>query len=91
MKTTIELPDALFHQAKVVSAQRKITLKQLVIDGLEEVMASPHPQEPIQLSPEESKIYRIDELGVPVLKKRKVPARDEFLSQINQLREELGA
>ncbi|MFK5922564.1 MAG: hypothetical protein QM496_10325 [Verrucomicrobiota bacterium] len=91
MKTTIELPDALFHQAKVVSAQRQITLKQLVIDGLEKIMPSPHSHEPIQLSPEEAKIYLIDEFGVPVLKNRKVPARDEFLSQIDQLQEELGA
>ena len=35
MKTTIDLPDDLLHRAKVVAAQRKTTLKELVIQGLE--------------------------------------------------------
>lgn len=38
MKTTIDLPDALLHQAKIVAAQRKTTLKELMIAGLEAVL-----------------------------------------------------
>jgi hypothetical protein len=34
MKTTIDLPEDLFHRAKVVAAQRQITLKELIITGL---------------------------------------------------------
>lgn len=35
MKTTIDLPDNVLHRAKIVAAQRKITLKDLVLQGLE--------------------------------------------------------
>jgi len=34
MKTTIDLPEEMLHQAKVVAAQRKTTLKELVMQGL---------------------------------------------------------
>ena len=36
MKTTIELPDAVFRQAKILAAARGITLKRLFIEALEE-------------------------------------------------------
>jgi len=41
MKTTIDLPDGLLHRAKVIAAQRRVTLKQLVVAGLELVTESP--------------------------------------------------
>lgn len=34
MKTTIDLPEDILHSAKIYSAQRKTTLKALVIEGL---------------------------------------------------------
>jgi hypothetical protein len=34
MKTTIDFPDDLLHRAKIVAAQRKTTLKDLVLKGL---------------------------------------------------------
>ena len=34
MKTTIDLPDEILHHAKVVAAQRRTTLKELIIQGL---------------------------------------------------------
>jgi len=34
MKTTIDLPEEILHQAKIVAAQRKTTLKELVLQGL---------------------------------------------------------
>lgn len=40
MKTTIDLPDDLLHRAKVVAAQRKTTLKELVQAGLDWVLQS---------------------------------------------------
>ncbi len=40
MKTTIDLPDDLLHRAKVVAAQRKTTLKELVQAGLDWVLRS---------------------------------------------------
>lgn len=37
MKTTIDVPDDLLHRAKVVAAQRRTTLRELVVRGLETV------------------------------------------------------
>ena len=34
MKTTVDLPEELVHQAKIVAAQHKTTLKALVLQGL---------------------------------------------------------
>lgn len=87
MKTTIELPDALLHRAKVVAAQRKTTLKQLMIEGLENVTASPPAAPSVTLTPEESEVFEIDSYGVPVLKKRSNGITNEML---NTMREELG-
>ncbi len=39
MKTTIELPDAIIRQAKVAAAERRMTLRELVLQGLEHVLA----------------------------------------------------
>ena len=38
MKTTIDLPDDILHRAKVIAAQRRTTLKGLIIGGLDWVM-----------------------------------------------------
>ncbi len=35
MKTTIDLPEEVLYRAKVVAAQRRTTLKELVIAGLQ--------------------------------------------------------
>ena len=35
MKTTIDLPEDLLHRAKIVAAQRRTTLKELVVAGLD--------------------------------------------------------
>ncbi|MGH8307439.1 MAG: hypothetical protein ACRER0_04120 [Gammaproteobacteria bacterium] len=35
MKTTIDLPEDILHRAKVVAAQRRTTLKELIIGGLD--------------------------------------------------------
>jgi hypothetical protein len=39
MKTTIELPDAVVRRAKIAAAERKTTLRELVLQGLEHVLA----------------------------------------------------
>jgi hypothetical protein len=41
MKTTIDFPDALLQDAKIVAAQRRTTLRNLVFQGLELVMRQP--------------------------------------------------
>jgi hypothetical protein len=86
MKTTIELPDALFHRAKVLAAQRKTTLKQLMVEGLEHVTATVIPQS-AELTADEKQFLEIDSYGIPVLKKRDVVVTNEM---VNQMREDLG-
>ncbi len=41
MKTTIDFPDDLLHRAKIAAAQRKTTLKELVLQGLDYAIAHP--------------------------------------------------
>jgi len=36
MKTTIELPDAMVRRAKVAAVERRMTLRELVVQGLEQ-------------------------------------------------------
>ncbi len=38
VKTTIDLPDDLLHRAKITAAERKTTLKELVMAGLDWVL-----------------------------------------------------
>jgi len=90
MKTTIELPDALLHQAKVRSAQRGVTLKHLFIEGLEHVIGKQTASKSIHLSDADSKIYQLDAEGVPVLQKRESVSDDDYLNAIEDLKEELG-
>jgi len=87
MKTTIELPDELLRRAKVAAAQRRTTLKELMIEGLENLLSTPKTAAPLQLTPEQTKVYEICELGYPVLKKRDAVVTNEM---VNRMREELG-
>jgi hypothetical protein len=43
MRTTIDVPDELLHRAKIVAAQRKTTLKELVLFGLDYATRHPIP------------------------------------------------
>jgi len=38
MRTTIDLPDPLFHRAKRIAAQRRVSLKRLIADTLESAL-----------------------------------------------------
>jgi hypothetical protein len=39
MKTTIEIPDSIARQAKLLAAERHTTLRALVVQGLERVIS----------------------------------------------------
>lgn len=41
MKTTIDFPEHILHRAKTIAVQRKITLKELVLQGLEHAIRQP--------------------------------------------------
>ena len=44
MKTTVELPDGLFVEAKKYAAEHRITLKLLIEGGLRQQLGSLNPQ-----------------------------------------------
>ena len=39
MKTTIDLPDGLLERTKIAAARRRTTIKNLVIEGLEDILS----------------------------------------------------
>ena len=87
MRTTIDLPDALYRRAKIRAAERGTTLRALLVDSLEVHLlehAVPGPD-----LPQRDRI-RTDERGWPILQRSAGDTRvitDDF---INQLREEEG-
>ena len=49
MKTTIELPDPLFAQARRYAGAHKMTMKSLIEQGLRKVMAEKKAEKPFKL------------------------------------------
>jgi hypothetical protein len=43
VRTTLELPEPLFHRAKMAAVQRRITLRQLIASALERELMGPPP------------------------------------------------
>lgn len=86
MELIDDLPNDLLHRAEMAAAQRRTTVKQLVIEAVEMLLSTPAPT-PVQLTPEQAEIYEIDAYGIPVLKKRGRVVTNEM---VNQMREELG-
>jgi len=60
MKTTIEIPDALFRQAKVIAARRHTTLKAMI----EQALRLEISQE--RLWDQSGRCFDIDEDGLPI-------------------------
>ena len=86
MKTTIDLPDALYRKAKIRAAERGTTLRALLTESLEAHLLehTPGPELP------QRDRFRIDERGWPILRRPAGDSRvitDDF---INTLREEEG-
>ncbi len=44
MRTTIDLPDAVFRETKALAATRGITLKQFILEAIEQAKAAPVAQ-----------------------------------------------
>lgn len=42
MKTTIEIPDSLFHQARTIAIKKQLSFKELVTSALRQFLASQH-------------------------------------------------
>ena len=83
MKTTLELPDDLFVEAKTVAAKRRITLKELFTKALEkEIRPSSAPMA--------GDHFEIDQYGWPVLKRKLEDGLVVTNDFVNQLREQEG-
>lgn len=83
MKTTLELPDQLFAEAKATAALRCVTFKELFTRALEKEIRPP-------VSPGEDSHFTIDEYGWPVLNRES--GRGVVVTQelIDRIREEEG-
>ena len=86
MKTTIDLPDALYRKAKIRAAERGTTLRALLTEslGAHLLERTPGPELP------QRDRFRIDERGWPILQRSAGDSRvitDDF---INTLREAEG-
>lgn len=92
MKTTIDLPDALYRRLKIRAAESGVTIRHLVVQGIERELAG-HVDLSRRDSRPESDVERhsyVDEQGWPVLKRRADDATvitDEF---VDRLRDEEG-
>ena len=62
MKTTLELPDELFAQAKAAAAKRKTTFRAVVEHALRREVGSPTSEE------KASPFYTIGPTGIPLIK-----------------------
>lgn len=85
VKTTIDLPDGLLHQAKVTAALRRTTIKSLVVEGLEYVLHGPTLSGSAPPSaPDDDAFFEADAYGVPVLKRRGVTVTDALIESIRE-------
>lgn len=81
MKTTIELPDDLFAEAKAVAARRRTTLKAVFEHALRREISG-------KSEPSPDARFTVDEHGLPVLKKR--DAAVVTSEAVYQMMEDLG-
>ena len=87
MKTTIDLPDALYRRAKIRAAERGTSLRALLAESLEAHLLE--QQAPGPELPQRDR-FRTDERGWPILQRSTGDRRvitDDF---INQLRDQEG-
>jgi hypothetical protein len=83
VKTTIDIPEPLYRRAKVRAVQQGTTLKQLVLDSLEQSLGL----RPTSAQPEMAE-FSVNEIGFPILRRQgKGVVTNEF---VNQLREQEG-
>jgi hypothetical protein len=44
MRTTIDIPDAVFRETKALAAMRGVTMKQFILEAIEQAKNSPPPE-----------------------------------------------
>ncbi|PJZ55315.1 antitoxin [Leptospira adleri] len=82
MKTTLEIPDILYKQAKIKAAERGVSMRVLIITALEHNLKMEEEHSKIKASEK----FESNRYGWPVLPKKKgIKVTNEL---INQLKEE---
>ncbi len=76
MKTTIELPDALFQSVKATAARRRMSLKELFTHALKREIGDNE-------SPANA-IFDVDELGLPVLKQQNETVTNDRVRRLQE-------
>ena len=83
MKTTIDIPDALYRRAKIRAAQLGTSLRQVMLNSLEETLGLKSPT----TEPKRAE-FKVNEIGFPVYcRQGKGVVTDQF---VNELREQEG-
>ncbi len=84
MKTTVDIPDALYRQAKIRAAEEGTTLRALLLNSLAESLVRPAPA--AEALPRRDR-FEVDALGWPVLKR--APGDTTVITDelVNRLRE----
>ncbi len=75
MKTTVELPDALFHSVKAAATRRNTTLKKLFIHALKREVAT-------ETQTDESLPFEVDEIGLPILLNQNKPVSIDLVDAL---------
>ena len=82
MKTTVDIPDALYRQAKIRAAKEGTTLRALLLNSLAESLV--RPASAAEALPRRER-FEVDERGWPVLKREpgdSTVITDEFVNRL---------
>lgn len=90
MKTTIDIPDALYRHVKIKAIERGTSVRELMIRGLRRELGEENsPGTGPMLAKEERAVYTTDDLGFVMLK-RDAQATAVMDAVIEQLRDREG-
>ena len=73
MKTTIDMPEDVLHRAKVAAAQRRTTLRELVLKGLDQVLGG--KEERVNTAGAMARLEKGIHLGGKFLSREEIHAR----------------
>ena len=90
MKTTIDVPDTLYRRLKIRAAESGVTIRHLVVRGIERELGGDIDKAPVSSPDDDQRHSFVDERGWPVLKRPpgdRTIVTNEF---VNRLREDEG-
>jgi hypothetical protein len=65
MRTTVDIPDEVYREVKVMAAQQGVTVRELVLDGLERVMRTRQTAGQTASGSSELQVFASAEPGLP--------------------------